>query len=861
MASKTPSYPNQQPKTPSGRAHEEINKRIHDLNARWNLGLKPRDGIWTPRHGQGTTAEQCVEIIKCLHYSAGTQLDSLLLGEFPALAQQTPSKGRLPLLFGLLTQLLPRGSSPKVRNQESRAKSRIFREGDPELERPSGTTEFNVSPGLVQRTNDLTYRGVRTFSEDLEVKDLHDRGFVVNRIRDTSGRIRISAYRQEQADIAEEQRPRPSGLHRPVQDHTDDHDSEQIVAEYEAEDRGLGLSERAFGAKSKKPEFRQSTTPPASDTEEDDSDVFFSPPGSPTAEAAERKQAQRSPTMPSRTNQKRGSDGENVSPPKRRVSETTTSSSAYYSANPVLKPPALMESFRSTGTRVDSAMTSFAASTPGRSQDTVRQAESANTSFGSDMVGQGPSEEAMSSPWGSSMPSLPPDLDNVITNQRLDETAPFTRPASKPNSVPSEGRLSTHTRDSLSTETRTEMIEVAARSELRAARGSHQPAVASSRNYQEPMSGSSATTETMSTATRDTIYDFTDMVVEQSSRRPAVETSPSRGLREHSAAASSFKSIHQVEEAHSRRAFRGPSPAPIALDDMGADISSPPKRHGSEHWRLSSLPNEDLFVDESNEPSYMAKLSFKARFECARVALACGLSIHDLASEDVVNITKYSDLWAYLKRCAEERSITLPGRSSDRAWDDTPKCEYVNLKARLILNDEDNCRQALFKLHIEPIEFEQPCRFQYVYGGDRFLYLLLPNLKLPKNLKQHQYFLIPRLQEWINGVKNFLGRTWEVVHAEPVKAKSKQQRKERKFSYRLVLFATSGYDILPKLARYPYSDFTKCVEPSSSPEISREELLRWFMPLEKNAYQTYCKAFARLDLGTSARYSGTSLRD
>ncbi|TID17709.1 TCTP-domain-containing protein [Venturia nashicola] len=861
MAPKVPAYPIPQPRTPSGRAHEEINKRIHDLNARWELGLKPRDGIWTPRHGQGTIAEQCFERIKYLHYSATTQLDSLLQQEFPRLAQHTPLKGRLPLLFGLLTQLFPSTSPPKVSNQESRAKNRIFREGDPELERPYGTTDFNISPGLLERTNNLSHCGAQTFFEDPEVEDLHARGYVVNRIRDVSGHIHISADKQEQQpDTSEEPRPGPSELHYPLRNQTDEHGHDQLLAEYEAEDRRLGLSERAFGVRSKTTDYRQPSTPPSLDTEEDDSDVFFSPHGSPTAEAAERRQAQRSPSMSSDISRqgngrrKRRSDCKNISPPKRRISDSTATKSAFYSANPILKPPALVDSFRSSGTRIESAMTSFAASTPGPSQENIRQIESANTSFGSDMVAQGPSDEAMSSPWeGSSMPSLPPDLDNMITNQGWDGAVTSKRRASKPNSLLSEDRVSTHTGDSPSTETRTEMIEVAARTELRASRGLRQPVAASSRAYHGPMAGSSATTETISTAERDVIYDFTDMVVEQSLRHPVAETYPSRSLTEHSAAVSSPKgrTVHPASLSPRRRQqLRPASRATTTTDEIQlADMD-----HDLEDFRLSSLPSQHMFVDESKEVAAMSFMPFKARFECSRVALASGLPIHTFATKDVLRITTYNELWSHFKKIAREKRVVLPKKSSASAWDDTSaRCEYVNLKAKLSFNDEANSRQSLFKLHIDPIEWEKPCRFQHAYGGDRFLYLFLPNLELkddPSYLTQaHKPVLIRRLQEWLGNEKNFLGRRWRVMHVEPVKEKSQAKRKERSLSYRIILFATHGYDILPKLAKWPYK--TRCTEPSSSPETTIEEIVNWFMPLQKTAHQPYCKAYARLDLGFS----------
>lgn len=283
-----------------------------------------------------------------------------------------------------------------------------------------------------------------------------------------------------------------------------------------------------------------------------------------------------------------------------------------------------------------------------------------------------------------------------------------------------------------------------------------------------------------------------------------------------------------------------------------SELDSPFRRHDSEDFRLSSLPKQHMFVDESKEPAVVSVMPFKTRYECSRVALASGLSIYAFATQDVLRITNYDDLWSYFKNMAKEKGVPLPKKGSAKAWDDiSARCEYANLKARLTFNDEANSRQSLFRLHIDPIEWEKPCRFQYAYGGDRFLYLFLPNLELkddPTYLQQaHKPNLIRRLQEWLDNEKSFLGRKWKVMHVEPVKEKRQAKRKERLLSYRIILFATHGYDILPKMATWPFK--TLCTEPSFSPETTIEEIVNWFMPLKKTAHQPYCKAFARLDLG------------
>jgi hypothetical protein len=254
-------------------------------------------------------------------------------------------------------------------------------------------------------------------------------------------------------------------------------------------------------------------------------------------------------------------------------------------------------------------------------------------------------------------------------------------------------------------------------------------------------------------------------------------------------------------------------------------------RRPSEHFKISNLPNQNLFVDETTEPPTAIQMSFKTRFECARVALASGLDIYDLASEDVLSMTTYDNLWAYFKqKSSEEPRLALPKRSSPKVWQD-PSGQFLNLKASLAFDENPKSTKPLFKLQLHSMKYEKSCRFKRAFGGDRFLYLFLPDLKLPQWLKDQEAHLEIRLQEWLKSVKQFLGREWEVVHVEPVKPDTKKARKDRIFSYRVILFATSGYDILPRL------------------EMTIDGLINWFMPLKKTGGQSFCKAYARLDLG------------
>jgi hypothetical protein len=148
--------------------------------------------------------------------------------------------------------------------------------------------------------------------------------------------------------------------------------------------------------------------------------------------------------------------------------------------------------------------------------------------------------------------------------------------------------------------------------------------------------------------------------------------------------------------------------------------------------------------------------------------------------------------------------------------------------------------EPLFSLDLHPLQADGSCRFQRAFGADRFLYLNFPSLKKAP-IGTSRKFTIEMMNhvqeqwvEWFCTEHSFLGRKWRAFHFEPLK-KSKSARRSEVggFGHRVVLFATSGHGI-----NKPYTIL---------------EMLDWFYPFrsQKNWEQTFCKAYARLDLGLS----------
>lgn len=130
------------------------------------------------------------------------------------------------------------------------------------------------------------------------------------------------------------------------------------------------------------------------------------------------------------------------------------------------------------------------------------------------------------------------------------------------------------------------------------------------------------------------------------------------------------------------------------------------------------------------------------------------------------------------------------------------------------------------------------CRLQRKFKSDRFLYVQVPsfrNSEVPrfpeKDRKQIEFYW----KQWLTREHDFLGRKWRAFHLEPVDNKKKKGKKnspaEDNTDKRIVMFATEGLDI--------------------DQPIYLGEMINWFFPFKDNINQSFCKAFARLDLGLS----------
>ncbi|KAF2843536.1 hypothetical protein M501DRAFT_924191 [Patellaria atrata CBS 101060] len=275
--------------------------------------------------------------------------------------------------------------------------------------------------------------------------------------------------------------------------------------------------------------------------------------------------------------------------------------------------------------------------------------------------------------------------------------------------------------------------------------------------------------------------------------------------------------------------------------------STPPvstRRQEPEHFQVRDLPNQGLFV--SSPGAWVNSSSpFRFRYECQRVALVNSLPVEEVAPRYHSRFDDIDTLWAHFK----EDNLILPKQPSQQAWGaSVGDFREVTLKGSLSINPKNT--GSLFKLSLEPLHIDISSRFQRAWGGDRFLYLNVPSFQGLKNHlsgpKQQQH-LHNRYHEWLLTEKQFLGRTWRVLLLETKKPKKCGKRDKESAAQRLILFATHGCTLSP-------------APTAKRNDASIRDLIHWFMPLDKNRDQPYCKAYARLELGFSRTTPAITLK-
>ena len=255
-----------------------------------------------------------------------------------------------------------------------------------------------------------------------------------------------------------------------------------------------------------------------------------------------------------------------------------------------------------------------------------------------------------------------------------------------------------------------------------------------------------------------------------------------------------------------------------------------------EYHLLRKLPYEPF--SDFHLPPRLDGLPFAVRWECFQLAVNHGIDF-DLLSDEL----RQHDLGGYTDRCQQEDLVTVDAWLRKVAKHTGPGVDWMvanssnaTYGAKMIFKTEVKNSKSLLSMIPSSAKNELTCRLQRRFGATRFLYLECPepskSIRTALGFTSEQYRR--RFVEWMETDKEFLSNTWQMLHVERIKRdKKKRTAGESQVSennFRTVWFATSGKDLQP---------------------IALEAVINYAVPLAANMDQSFCRAFARLELSLS----------
>ncbi|KAF2756807.1 hypothetical protein EJ05DRAFT_501361 [Pseudovirgaria hyperparasitica] len=284
--------------------------------------------------------------------------------------------------------------------------------------------------------------------------------------------------------------------------------------------------------------------------------------------------------------------------------------------------------------------------------------------------------------------------------------------------------------------------------------------------------------------------------------------------------------------------------SPSAADDTSPIDGDRPLESALEPHYIRNLYKQNLFVDTISDK--FGFLDFLTHFECTRAALVNKLPPDEVIAKFSTEVPiAWDSFWTRIeglpKRVSRGPKTLWPCSSEEPG-------QYT-LKGNVIFNSRNE--RSLCRLELEPPVKEISCRFQRVFGSDRFLYITFPTSRgMPKGLGMYEDKFVTRFKEWLRTNHSFAGRVWRAVHLQETKTSKTARLKNEASKYRIILFAMSGCGILPRMPQQLLGSIAG-KRPPMHAEMNLFDLINWFMPLSLNNDKNYLKAFARLDLGFS----------
>ncbi|KAH7407003.1 RNA dependent RNA polymerase-domain-containing protein [Phaeosphaeria sp. MPI-PUGE-AT-0046c] len=268
----------------------------------------------------------------------------------------------------------------------------------------------------------------------------------------------------------------------------------------------------------------------------------------------------------------------------------------------------------------------------------------------------------------------------------------------------------------------------------------------------------------------------------------------------------------------------------------GRETSGKSESALKESHNIRDIPLQNLFIDDSICDS--AHAPYFVRFLCQQLIATQSVS-GDVVSKILRTPSSYASsesFWAATGIVLDPDKYSTMKMGS-RLWKSAQSAksplEGYTFKGQILFSSKR--ASPVFSFQPLPIQPDKSCRFQRKFGSDRFLYVTAPIFESKSTerfngTEMEQVRL--RWSQWLHNEHAFLGRKWRVFHIEPIKNnKAKNRQRDATHDKRIILFATSGIGI-----DHP---------------VSIGAMLDWFLPFGRNSHQSFCKIFARFDLGLS----------
>ncbi|RMZ70766.1 hypothetical protein GMOD_00008394 [Pyrenophora seminiperda CCB06] len=244
---------------------------------------------------------------------------------------------------------------------------------------------------------------------------------------------------------------------------------------------------------------------------------------------------------------------------------------------------------------------------------------------------------------------------------------------------------------------------------------------------------------------------------------------------------------------------------------------------------VRDLSRQNLFV--ATLPNSLRHIPYFILFICLRISIDAPISLEDLVCNmDVPAVSaSHGSFWEFIEKRLGLSHLKV--REPSRLWQASKRqFDGYTFKGSLALSPKQNSR--LLSLKLLPVQADKSCRLQRIFGSDRFLYLNSPVFKSSRIDGRYNGETMEHIRKqwkaWLLKEHSFLGRKWRVFHVEDVK---RGKKKDVIHDKRIVLFATEGLGI--------------------ERPCSVGEMIDKFLPFDTNENLSFCKAFARFDLGLS----------